>query len=230
MANPILTYEAKIIQGGVDLRVEGDGTPNIAATYGDYINSGTTKIADCRIAISYRNISWTVNDDNSVTVTGEITGDTLVRTATGASAGGTTWGIEVDFNNNRTFTQTVGGNSGTYNLNIPDTFNVTIPPLTTSSVVAIHYKNYPVGYSFAPDEFTLGLHIQNPNLPDYRPGAIRDNNGVWKSHNRGAGTAKIRGTSGMIEMRTISGGEADDNPPKIRHQSGTKNMRKIGAQ
>lgn len=227
MANPILTYEAKIIQGGVDLRVEGGGTPNIAAIYGDYINSGTTKIADCRIAISYRNISWTINNDNSVTVTGEITGDTLVRTATGASAGGTTWGIEVDFNNNRTFTQTVGGNSGTYNLNIPDTFNVTIPPQTTSSVVAIHYKNYPVGYSFAPDEFTLGLHIQNPNLPDYRPGKIY-NGSDWKSHNRSAGFEKIYTTaSSTKEMRTMDGGVGTGNPPLI-HNSAWLNQRKIG--
>lgn len=229
MANPILTYEAKIIQGGVDLRVEGGGTPNIAAIYGDYINSGTTKIADCRIAISYRNISWTLNPDNSVTVTGEITGDTLVRTATGTSSAGVTWGIEVDFNNNRTFTQTVGDTSGTYNLNIPDTFNVTIPPLTTSSVVAIHYKNYPVGYSFAADEFTLGLHIQNPNLPDYRPGAIRDSEGKWLSHNRSGGEAHILNGS-WREMRTDDGHGSNDNPPSIRLGDKWTNQLKLGKQ
>lgn len=64
---------------------------------------------------------------------------------------------------------------------------------------------------------------------DYRPGAIRDAQGVWLSHNRGNGEAHIlTGGGTWREMRT-SGAPVDmGNPPSIRKNNAWYNMAKLG--
>lgn len=229
---PNLRYDANILSPGVDLTLTGVGTPNLTAAYGDYGADAVTKKADCVISISYTNVAYTINSDNSVTVTGNISGCTLVRTATGSSAT-TQQEITVWFNNVQTFHEIVNtASSGTYNLNIPNTFSVTIPPSlnpTEQWPASIHFLNDNMQSPSPPDEFNLGLGITNPNPPDYRPGAIRDSNGVWQSHNRSGGEAHILTSGGTWkEMRTLGAPTSLGNPPSIRKNNAWYNMNKLG--
>lgn len=230
MANPIIDYDVDVIHAGANLRVEGDGTPNITAIYDDVALVGT--LATCRVNIQYSNVQWTLNNDNSVTVTGNITSAALTRTRVYQGSNGLMWNIWADFNGERRFyTTVVGASSGTYNLNFPSSFSITVPPLTTSTAASIHYFNqWTQGGSdpsYQPDEFTVGLIVTNPNLPDYRPGKIW-NGSAWMSHNRSAGFEKINTSStNTREMRTQDGGEGTGNPPTI-YNSAWKNQRKIG--
>ena len=230
MANPTLNYDVDVIHAGANLRVEGEGTPNITAIYDDVALVGT--LATCRVNIQYSNVQWTLNNDNSVTVTGNITSATLTRTRVYQGNNGLMWNIWADFNGERRFSTTVvGASSGTYSLNFPSSFSITIPPLTTSTAASVHYFNqWTQGGSdpqYQPDEFTVGLIVTNPNLPDYRPGKIW-NGSAWMSHNRSAGFEKINTSStNTREMRTQDGGEGTGNPPTI-YNSAWKNQRKIG--
>lgn len=225
---PIYTYDAQLINPGVDLALTGVGTPNLTATYGDY-GSGGSKKANCVISIGYNNIQYTINSDNSITVTGEITGGTLVRTATGVSDTHSQE-ITVWFNNQQVFYQIVStASSGTYDLNIPRNFSVTIPPSTNPQPqwpAAIHYKNHNTISTNPPDEFYFGLGITNPNPPDYRPGE-RKSGQQWVSHNRNGGSANILVNGTWTEMRTISG---TGNPPLIRRNGSWVNQDKIGVE
>lgn len=225
---PIYTYDAQLINPGVDLALTGVGTPNLTATYGDYGGGGSKK-ADCVISIGYNNIQYVINGDNSITVTGEITGGTLVRTATGVSDTHSQE-ITVWFNNQQVFYQIVStASSGTYDLNIPRNFSVTIPPSTNPQAqwpAAIHYRNHNTVSASPPDEFYFGLGITNPNPPDYRPGE-RKSGQQWVSHNRNGGSANILVNGTWTEMRTISG---TGNPPLIRRSGSWVNQDKIGVE
>lgn len=234
MANPTIDYSATVVQGGVNLTINGDHTPNIAALYGDFMNNGQTLLANCQVSISYSNVQWTLNNDNSVTVTGSITAATLTRTKVYQGSSGLLFNIYADFNGARRFSTTVvGASSGTYNLNFPSSFSITVPPLTTSTAASIHYFNqWTEGGSdphYQPDEFTVGLIVTNPNLPDYRPGKIW-NGSAWVSHNRAAGFEKVNTSSSTTrEMRTQDGGVGTGNPPTI-YNAAWKNQRKIGSE
>lgn len=230
MANPILNYDVDIIHTGANLRVEGEGTPNITAIYDDVASLGT--LATCRVNIQYSNVQWTLNNDNSVTITGNITAATLTRNRVYQGNHGAMWNIWADFNDVRRFAVTVvGASSGTYNLNFPSSFSITVPPQSTSTAASVHYFNqWTEGGSdpsYQPDEFTVGLIVTNPNLPDYRPGKIWDGS-TWLSHNRAAGFEKINTSSANTrEMRTQDGGVGTGNPPTI-YNATWKNQRKIG--
>lgn len=228
MANPTIDYSATIVQGGVDLTISGNHTPNIAALYGDYMNNGQTLLANCRVAISYSNVQWTLNNDNSVTVTGNITSDSLTRSGVYPSTTNIDFQIWTEFNGQRTFSAVAHGeSSGSYDLNMPAYFSITVPPQTTSTAASIHFFNQAVGYTYTPDEFTIGLIVTNPNLPDYRPGKIY-NGSNWMSHNRAAGFEKIyTSASTTREMRTQNGGVGTGNPPTI-YNAAWLNERKIG--
>lgn len=227
MANPTIDYDVNIIHTGANLRVEGEGTPNITAVYDDVTTSSVT-LANCRVNIQYSNVQWTLNNDNSVTITGNITSATLTRTRVYQGSSGLMYNIWALFNGERKFSTTViGDSSGTYNLNFPSSFSITVPPQTTSTAASVHYFSQWTGGTYEPDEFTVGLIVTNPNLPDYRPGKIW-NGSAWMSHNRSAGFEKINTSStNTREMRTQDGGVGTGNPPTI-YSSNWKNQRKIG--
>lgn len=229
MANPNINYDLQIVHGGADLRVEGAGTPNITAYYTD-ITSTSRVLANCHLNIQYSNIQWSINNDNSVTVTGNITSDTLVRNGVAQPYTGIFYDIWTKFDGDTTFsTRVLAESSGTYDLNLPVSFSITIPPQSTSTAASIRFFSKAAGYNYDPDEFTLGLIVTNPNLPDYRPGAIRDSNGVWQSHNRSGGEVHVRNANGVwVEERTMSGGESCGNPPSIRKSDKWFNQRKLG--
>ena len=233
MAAPILDYNAQIIKGGVDLSLSGVGTPNVTASYGDYggIGEPMSLKATCSVTVSYSNVNWVINNDNSVTVTGNIEPVILTRTASGTASSNQQL-ITAYFNGQQVFQTTVDtASSGSYNLNIPSTFSVTIPPsLNPQSAypAAVHIINDNIQSTTQPDDFAVGLLITNPNPPSYRPGLVYDNTITGQSHNRTAGTAKIYNGSDWVVMTTINGGTGSGDPPYIRHQSGWINMRKIG--
>lgn len=230
---PVYKYDANIISPGVDLTLTGVGTPNLTATYGDYggVNEPDTLKANCTISINYSNVSYTINNDNSITVSGNIAGAQLVRTYVASSSNSQE--ITVWFNNQQVFHQTIGtSQTGTWDLNIPNDFSVTIAPSTNPQFVwpaSIHFLNHNTGSSLPPDEFNLGLGIKNPNPPDYRPGAILDSSSVWQSHNRSGGDSHILTSGGTWrEMRTIGSPTDLGNPPSIRKNDAWYNMAKLG--
>lgn len=234
MASPTLSFTTTIIQPGANLRVEGEGTSNITAIYDDNYAPGGVTFATCYVNISYSNVQWTLNPDNSVTVTGTINSDSLKRVPMGSSLGYSYY-IQTWFNSSRTFERTVPDTPSSpydlYDLNFPSTFSITVAPQTTSTAASIEYKSEPVNFpQYAPDWFTVGLVVTNPNTPDYRPGKVFDKNAVWQSHNRDGGAAGIRNDLGLIEMRTVDGGTGTGNPPLIRNASGFVNQRKVGAE
>lgn len=231
---PIIQYDAHIISPGTDLTLTGVGTPHLTAKYGDYGTNYTTgKKADCTLEMGYSNVQYTINNDNSITVTGEtgyppyIPG--LSRVATGLAAQGDQT-IKIWFNGQLVLdVVTPTGQSGVFDLNLPSTFSVTIPPSNNPQPAypaALEFYNA-VTNTLNPDRFYFGLIITNPNPPDYRPGALYDGS-LWQSHNRSAGEAHIYTGSTWREMRTADGGTSSDNPPSI--YTGTKwvNQRKLG--
>lgn len=229
---PIISYNAYIISPGLNLQINGVGTPNLTATYDDWPTDASGVAAHCMLSISYTNIQWTIADDNSITVTGNITGGTLVRSGTGASSSQQQL-VTAKFNNNEVFSQTVNtASSGTYNLNLPATFSVTIPPSNNPQPAypaAIEFKNDNTTSQNPPDQFYLGIIITNPNPPDYRPGATINSSSVWLSHNRGVGKAHVLSSAlRWGQMRTLNGLVDSGNPPSIRHNNKWMNQRKLG--
>lgn len=232
---PIIRYDAYIIQPGTDLALEGAGTQNLVARYGDYggIGEAISLKANCSISISYSDIQWSYSDRNVLIVTGKITGAILTRTATGTPSTNrqelTAW-----FNDEQVFHTTIDtASSGTYDLNIPATFNVAIPPSDNPQEVypaAIHFRNHNTGTTNPPDEFALGILITNPNPPDYRPGATNGTSLGWRSHDRSGGKAHILppNSPSWREMRTIAGGTESGNPPSIYKDGKWVNQRLIG--
>lgn len=230
---PIITYDVKVISPGYNLNVTSSGG-SVTATYDDFPTDASGVAAHCSLSIAYTNVQWVLNDDNSVTVTGDISGGTLTRTATGVGSSQNQL-ITTKFNGVQTFSQTVAtDSSGTYNLNIPNSFTVTVPPSLNpqpEGPAAILFKNDNTSSSNPPDEFYVGILIKNPNPPDYRPGAILDSSAIWQSHNRSGGESHILTSGGTWrEMRTINGLSAAGDPPAIRYQDKWMNMRKIGKQ
>ena len=229
---PIITYDAYIVSPGVNLTLTGQGTPNLTAAYDDFGSDGGSAKAHCVIAINYTDIAYTINYDNSITVTGGINGAILTRTATGVASPDNQQVIAT-FNNNQTFSQLIAtASSGTYDLNIPSTFSVTIPPSNNPQPqypASIFFSNDNTTSPAAPDQFYLGIIITNPNPPDYRPGAIRNSSGVWLSHNRSGGEAHIlTGGGTWSEMRTLGAPNDKGNPPSIYKSGAWYNMNKLG--
>ena len=246
MAAPILRYYFQSIHTGRDMVPFGEGTPNLGVTYGDYTglapDTNANRKANCRVTISYSNVDWTLNADNSVTVSGRINAAVLQRTATGVPSNGhqDIWCWFGDPEVEITHLYVGSGSSGTYDL-VPAQyrdFTFTIPASQNPQEYvfgALHYKNrfserpIELDATIPPDEFRVGLFITNPNLPVYRPGKILDNADTWQSHNRSGGKDDVR-TSGQSwqTMVTAEGGVLRDNPPMIVDTSGFVNMRKIG--
>ena len=247
MAEPILSFRYQEIHAGKDMTPWGEGTTTLGVNYGDYTGANFdyngSKKAQCKVTISYSNVHWTLNSDNSVTVTGRINTATLKRTSTGVTSR-CHQDVWVWFGTPETQVSHYyfgSGQSGTWDL-LPSQyrdFSITIPASNNPQEVqalAIRFKNRcsekpaSLDPEYPPDEFRVGLFVTNPNAPVYRPGKILDNGDTWQSHNRTVGKDNIlqgNGTSWQT-METSGGGELTDNPPKIMSNSTFTNMRKIG--
>lgn len=245
MAAPIIRYEFQSIHTGYDMVPFGEGTPTLGVTYGDwtgnYVDLNGNKKANCKVTVSYSNVNWVLNADNSITVSGRITTAKLVRTSTGVAsvAHQDIWVWFGDPETQVAHYNVGSGSSGTYDL-LPAqyrNFSFTIPASNNPQefkAIALHYKNRntekPASWDaqYPPDEFRIGLFITNPNLPTYRPGKILDNGNTWQSHNRSGGADNVYTGSFWQTMPTAAGHEKSDNPPLIMTNSNFLNMLKIG--
>lgn len=108
-------------------------------------------------------------------------------------------------------------------------YSFTLAPGTGANKHTMFFFNKNPNYDTQGDRLNLGVKFTNILPPDYRPGAIRDSNGIWQSHDRLAGTCHILTSGGTWrEMRTIDGLAAAGDPPAIRYNSKWMNMRNIG--
>ena len=82
--------------------------------------------------------------------------------------------------------------------------------------------------SFYVDEMWLGTYFRNILPADYVPGAAKDGNGVWLSHNRTNGDARILQNGSWVEMRTIGAPTDKGNPPSLYHDGAWFNQALIG--
>ena len=114
--------------------------------------------------------------------------------------------------------------------NIPlGTKTFTLAPGSGESNYSMYFFNKNPNWQTDGDRLKMGVKFTNILPPDYRPGAIRDSNGVWQSHDRLAGTCHILTSGGTWrEMRTIDGLTASGDPPAIRYNNKWMNMRNIG--
>ena len=123
---------------------------------------------------------------------------------------------------------TASGNmqsSATYS-DVNFSYDVTVPALSNIYVGMGRYWN-DINRSGIDDEFNGGLEVHNPNLPDYRPGAVLIG-GRWMSCNRNGGSNNVRVNGGWVEQRTVNGHNASDNSPFIRLNNTWVNQLKIG--
>ena len=244
---PEIIYKFQDIHNGKDMTPFGQGTPTVGVTYGDWTGVAgdvVSKKANCRVTVKYSKVKWTINPNNSVTISGKVTA-TLVRTATDEESvchqEVTAWFGDpesVVF-----YSDTIpSGGSGTYTL-IPaaqQDFSFTIPPSDNPQEYvfgALHFKNWCYEKTgvydpaqFPPDEFRVGMFVKNLNPPAYIPGKVLDNGGLWQSHNRVTdGTAKVLAKNGSWNvMTTENGAVGQGNPPTIMTNAAFFNMRKIG--
>lgn len=228
---PIIQYDAHVVSPGYNLVIHHLSN-GVYATYDDFPTDASGIAAHCSLYITYDNVQWTINNDSSITVTGNISGGILERTATGVASSQSQL-ITASFNGQQTFQQTVStASSGYYNLNIPSTFSVTVPPSSNPQPAypaSIDFVNDNTTSQNPPDALYIGMIITNPNPPDYRPGAILNGSSQWLSHNRTDGESHILTSGGTWrEMRTVDGLASAGDPPSIRYQDKWMNQRKIG--
>lgn len=115
---------------------------------------------------------------------------------------------------------------GQWSFPIDKTFTVTLDGTPTQAILIWNTSgaNNSTSYSWLTHQVWLSL----VDL-DYRPGAIRDNNAVWQSHNRADGDAHILVSGGTwSEMRTIGAPNEKGNPPSIRKNNLWFNQARIG--
>ena len=113
---------------------------------------------------------------------------------------------------------------GTQTFNLDITFTVTLTGDREQPILI--WNSSGAGSSTSYGWLTHQVWLSLVDL-DYRPGATLDN-GLWLSHNRGAGKAHILGgDSKWKEMRTVNGLASSDNPPSIRTDK-WYNQRRLG--
>lgn len=120
------------------------------------------------------------------------------------------------------------------NINL-GTYSFTLEPGVDATGDSLYYRSNTLGHdndippSAFIDEIAMGVQFKNILPADYRPGAIRDSNGVWQSHNRSGGEVHIlTGNNTWREERTSAGGEESDNPPSIYKDGAWYNQLLIG--
>lgn len=113
-----------------------------------------------------------------------------------------------------------------WSFNIDNVFTITLDGTPTQPILIWNTSgtNNSTAYSWLTHQVWLSL----VDL-DYRPGAIRDNNAIWQSHNRSGGEAHILTSGGTwSEMRTIGAPDERGNPPSIRKNNLWFNQAKLG--
>lgn len=188
--------------------------------------------------------SWTASLDpntNAYSITVHTVINSITRTRVGNPAN-----FRATINIKRTADGPVLWSSGSCvpgNVNIVHGTNIDLGTYTfvlpagqsSQDVSTVYYRSNFCGHDFDPlpsiyvDIYAMGVNFRNTLPPDYRPGKILDDNGVWQSHNRIGGADNVYTGSNWRTMRTQYGGSAQGDPPIIRHSADWYNERKIGA-
>ena len=196
-----------------------------------------------RVAISVTE-NWTANIDsrNNLTITTTTTINSIVRDdVRGTVPVGSDFNIFIRRTSGGPNIWSIGGDPANYAHTIlgsplvVGTFTFTLAPGEDNTQATLFIRNNFVGHdndgygSPYVDAMRMGTEFKNILPADYRPGAIRDNSGVWLSHNREGGEVHILMPGGTWrEERTIAGLVDHDNPPSIRMNDSWYNQRLIG--
>lgn len=116
--------------------------------------------------------------------------------------------------------------SGTINVG-SETF--TIAPGDISVVgTSLYLHNQTVGGT-SYDDIWLGIQFRNPLPPETIPHAVRDNNGVWLSHNRSGGDLRLwNGSRWTDNLANTDGGSGLGDPPSTYKSGKWYNSRTFG--
>lgn len=231
---------AGILSGDTSVHTTDDLTGSATASYyyldSNVVSSGTANTS--RVVITITD-SWTVSFDGqnnmSVSLSGKI--DSIVRDNVNGNPAGTQ-NLARDMNAYRYeggpslwyYRDTNISQAKTIAQNISlGTYSFTLAPGQMASRHSMYFFNKTVGAETAGDRLNMGIKFTNILPPDYRPGAIRDANGIWQSHNRTNGEAHILTSGGSWkEMRTIGAPDEKGNPPSIRKNNAWFNQAKLG--
>lgn len=219
-----------------------DNTPHTATAVYYYTDSDSASTSGnwAKVRVTCQE-TWTasVNDRNYLAIQVSTIVTSITRTVTGnagtigrdirirrSANSGILWSRNNDPVNT---THTIGSN-----INLGTT-TIVIPPGTNATEYTIYYWSHTHGYpetSGYTDIMRMGIQFENTLPADYRPGKVRNSNGIWLSTNRNIGKCKILTDSlSPKELRTINGPSGTNNPPYILHSDTTwHNQRKIGQQ
>lgn len=229
--------------GSIDVPADYSGTMNVPMPgYGqsDRLIGSSDFGADCFMKCVFH-VNATRGADNAISLTGNRM-DTYQFVYDSANWGGhigspvvkgTYDYYAIDKNSAEHFIYTYDGGNvvvANYSVDIPGFSITAVPDFHVQAQQTSNEVYYGRCYNRVNGNVVqVYLRFRNTYPADYRPGMILDGNKVWKSHNRTGGTANIRTATGWRTMRTMNGGTGTGNPPLIKHDTGYKNMRRIGA-
>lgn len=107
----------------------------------------------------------------------------------------------------------------------------TIAPGDISVVgTSLYLHNQTVG-GVSYDDIWLGIQFRNPLPPETIPHAVRDNSGVWLSHNRPNGDLRLwNGSRWTDNLANTDGGVGFGDPPSVYHDGKYYNARTFGSE
>lgn len=117
-----------------------------------------------------------------------------------------------------------------------DSYSFTLAPGENLSRGSVHFRNVVTGYaddtpvpSPYVDEMWIGTEFRNPLPKDFVPDCVRDENGIWLSHNRSGGDLRIYdGAKWSDNLKTIGEGDAMGDPPSIYSDGKWYNRKLLG--
>lgn len=101
-----------------------------------------------------------------------------------------------------------------------DDFTFTLAPGESLQRSSLYLHNQVVGIS-SYDDIWFGVLFLNDLPAETIPHAVRDNNGVWQSHNRDGGDLRLwNGSRWTDNLQNISGPTALGDPPSVYYSDG----------
>ena len=109
-----------------------------------------------------------------------------------------------------------------------DQFTFTLAPGQSLQRSSLFLHNQTIGYS-SYDDIWFGVLFLNDLPAETIPHAVRDNNGVWLSHNRVGGDLRLwNGSRWTDNLANTDGGTGFGDPPSVYHNSKYYNARTFG--
>lgn len=108
------------------------------------------------------------------------------------------------------------------------TYTFTLAPGENLTRNTLYIHNQTVG-SGSYDDIWAGVQFMNPLPKETIPHAVRDNNGVWLSHNRPNGDLRLwNGSRWTDNLANTDGGVGFGDPPSVYHNGKYYNARTFG--